>query len=478
MRSLRRRLPETVSLPRLSGVLIVQATIILVVLALSMYLSRKPTMVMLLACAAVAGLYLTLRQPWLGPVGALVAGLVVRFNIGTGTQSAIPLMLVMIMGSLGLWVAEHLYRRSFRVTFTRAYWPLLAMSTIAVLAFIAGSLRWIPFADNAPLRSQLGGTGIFLLSAGAFVITANQIRSERQLKLMVWVFLFLAGVYMLARAAPGLSALQHLIHGNAVGSVFWVWVVALALAQALFNRELNWVWRLALLGLTGLTLSVGLTGAAREWASGWLPALAAVGVMVYLRWPRLGLLAGFIGIIAGLLAAPALLNALPADEAYSLTTRTAAWEIILRIAEASPLIGIGPANYYFYTPLFPILGWYVQFNSHNQYVDIIAQVGFLGLAAILWFFFEAGRQGWRIYRQAPAGFSKAFAAACVAGVVGMLAAGMLGDWLLPFVYNVGLTGTRGSLIGWLFLGGLVVVAHHQARRQAAPAGEAEARPPA
>jgi len=43
------------------------------------------------------------------------------------------------------------------------------------------------------------------------------------------------------------------------------------------------------------------------------------------------------------------------------------------------------------------------------------------------------------------------------GLSGMLTAAMLGDWVLPFVYNVGLKGLRASVIGWLFLGGLIAV---------------------
>jgi hypothetical protein len=41
----------------------------------------------------------------------------------------------------------------------------------------------------------------------------------------------------------------------------------------------------------------------------------------------------------------------------------------------------------------------------------------------------------------------------------MLVAGMLGDWVIPFVYNVGLSGFRASVLGWIFLGGLVVIHH-------------------
>jgi hypothetical protein len=39
----------------------------------------------------------------------------------------------------------------------------------------------------------------------------------------------------------------------------------------------------------------------------------------------------------------------------------------------------------------------------------------------------------------------------------MVVAGMIGDWVLPFFYNIGLTGFRSSILGWLFLGGLVSI---------------------
>ncbi|PWH19836.1 MAG: hypothetical protein DDG58_04135, partial [Ardenticatenia bacterium] len=47
--------------------------------------------------------------------------------------------------------------------------------------------------------------------------------------------------------------------------------------------------------------------------------------------------------------------------------------------------------------------------------------------------------------------------ACLAGLAGTLVAGMLADWFIPFVYNIGLAGFRASILGWLFLGGLIAL---------------------
>ena len=46
------------------------------------------------------------------------------------------------------------------------------------------------------------------------------------------------------------------------------------------------------------------------------------------------------------------------------------------------------------------------------------------------------------------------------GFAGMLLVGMLGDWFLPFVYNIGLIGFRASVVGWVFLGGVLVIEKH------------------
>jgi O-antigen ligase len=126
-----------------------------------------------------------------------------------------------------------------------------------------------------------------------------------------------------------------------------------------------------------------------------------------------------------------------------------------QIIRISPLLGLGFANYYWYTPLFPIRGYAVSFNSHNNYVDIVAQMGLVGLVCFLWILWEVGRLGWRLRERVPAGFAQAYVYGALGGLAGMVVAGMLGDWVLPFFYNVGLNGLRATTLGWLFLGGLV-----------------------
>jgi O-antigen ligase len=151
-----------------------------------------------------------------------------------------------------------------------------------------------------------------------------------------------------------------------------------------------------------------------------------------------------------------LQNAVATDE-YSVVTRLEAWKIVLQLSGVSSLFGTGFANYYWYTPLVPINGWQVNFNSHSQYVDIFAQTGLVGLICYLWLFWEIFRISWPLRHTAPEGFEKAYVYGAIGGLAGTLVAGFLADWVLPFVYNIGMSGMRSSILSWLFLGGLIVI---------------------
>jgi O-antigen ligase len=189
------------------------------------------------------------------------------------------------------------------------------------------------------------------------------------------------------------------------------------------------------------------------WKSGWVPAFAAVGATVFLVSWRMGVLCALLAIFPAARLVPELLS----SDAYSISTRLDALLILAEIIRISPILGFGFGNYYWYTPLFRIRGWTVSFNSHNNYVDIAAQTGLLGLGFFLWFFGEAFYLGLRLRNAVPEGFARAYVYGSLGGLIGTLVAATLGDWVLPFVYNIGMGGFRTGVLVWLFIGGLVAL---------------------
>ena len=432
---------------------LVVAGVLLLSAVLAFKASPRYLMVILGLLVGGGATLVFMRWPSMGLV-ALIGTIIVPFNGPSGLNATMAVVALL----LGLWLFATMARqRSIQLLPSRPIWPLMAFSITAGLAFGAGQLPWYPFAQPAPMGAQLGGMAIFVLSAGAFLLVAHQVRDPRWLKWMTWLFLALGGLYVAGQLVPGMGHFTRPYSAGTTGSLFWTWLVALALSQAIFNSRLHPVWRVAVGGLAMATLYIGLFPG-RSWSSGWIPPLVAVLVTVWVARPRLAFLAMPVAAIGAILQYEKLVRlVMIGDNQYSLITRLEAWRIVLEIVKVNPILGLGPANYHWYTPLFPILGWSVQFNSHSQYVDLIAQTGLLGLAFFLWFFWAVGKLGWRLREQVPIGFARAFVYGSLGGLAGTLVAGALGDWILPFFYNVTLKGFRSSVLGWLFLGGLVAL---------------------
>ena len=438
---------------------LVQVFIVSGVLLLSVFVGllfpEEYLILPLLLLGAVAAFVLYLLYPPLGLFAVLIGAMLVPFEIGTGTNTGINLAIILIPLLLGILFIDTLVRkRKLSFVISRPIWPLLALVVVSLLAFGIGQLPWFVYAKGANLNSQIAGLIVFLMSVGAFLLVANLITELSWLKRITWFFLIFGSIYMFAGAIPFLNqALDLLIRHGSNGSLLYVWFVAIALSQVLFNRELSKFWRIILIGLLILSFYVSFVQQF-DWKSGWVPSVVVVGVIIFFRKPRLGIILALLSLI--------FLRDLPSQiistDEYSFNTRIIAWEIIWQeIIKVNPLLGLGPANYYFYTPLYPILGYSVQFNSHNNYVDIVAQIGLLGLACILWFAVEEGLLGLRLRNKVLDGFSQAYMIGVLGGLAGTLIAGMFGDWIIPFVYNVGVRGFRTSVIAWMFMGGLVVI---------------------
>jgi O-antigen ligase len=411
--------------------------------------STRILLLLLLLLAGSITILVLLKWPNVGFVLVFLGGAFVPIVGPSGVNAAEGMVALM----LGLWLLSILTRRSImQPVNSRVVLPVVVFLGISVLAFAMGQIPWFVFANQAPLTAQAGGFAIFVLSAGALLMAANIVREERWLQRIVWVFIGMGALYVAGRTVE-LGLIDRLYHpGFSAGSMFWTWLVALALSQAVFNSQLKQRFRLLLILIVLVTFYAAIVQA-YDWKSGWLPPLIAAAVILGIRFKRLSLFA----IPAGLIFAGAIAKDLISSDAYSWGTRLDAWVIVLKIAQVNPLLGLGFSNYYWYTPLFAIRGYAVVFNSHSQYVDLIAEVGILGLLCFLWIFFELGRLSWRLSRELPDGFARAYANGVLAGVVGTLVAGYLVDWVLPFVYNIGLTGFRASIVAWIFCGALVGV---------------------
>ncbi len=442
---------------------LVRFAIISAVFVLSLLLAvrnnQQLMFIALLLVIAAAGAIILIRRLPLGLLLLIFTALLVPspFQSGAAANFIPPMILVALL--LGLWVVDMVARqRQIKLARSRTMLPAAIFLIATFISFFNGQINYYSFTQNAPLSAQIGELAVFLFSFGAFILVANLINEVKWLERMTWLFLGLGGVYMFARLLPVTDdIIRPLYQYGSDASLFWTWMVAMTGSQALLNSSLSKRIRYILFALLAVSLYVALVQA-YSWKSGWIPALAGLFVIVWLAKPRYRVaLIVFAGLALVLNSFVQVEQVVTGGEDYSILTRLEAWRIILEIVKVNPLLGLGLSNYYWYTQLFPILGYAVKFNSHNNYVDIIAQVGLIGLACFLWFLWEAGRLGWELRHEAKEGFQYAFVIGVLGGLAGTVVAGMLGDWILPFVYNVGVHGYRSSIFFWLFLGGLVAL---------------------
>lgn len=410
---------------------------------------------------ALAGAVVLLRWPGLGFPLLILSSLIVPLRIQTGTQTSINSSLLLVVVMIVLWLFESIgQQRPLSFIRTPVFLPAFLYILVACLAFLFGQLGWYQ-TRAASIFAQLGGLMILVLSMGTLLVTIHRLSDISWLKWATYLFIALGGIYIIAFAIPPLRYTVNRVFQRAVqDSLFWTWIIVLAFTQAWLNHKLP-LWARAASGLVAAVGFYTVFITKQTWTSGWLPAAAAIGFVVLIKKPKLALAGVLVFALFALIRAQVLNSILLAgDNEYSLTTRLAAWRILGDIISRNPLFGLGPANYYWFTPFYDILGYSVSFNSHNNYIDIVAQTGLIGLGLILWLFAALGITGWQARHRIPQGFEQAFLYGALGGLAGTVIAGMFGDWFMPFVYNVGMDGFRSASLAWFFLGGMVYLSLH------------------
>jgi hypothetical protein len=210
----------------------------------------------------------------------------------------------------------------------------------------------------------------------------------------------------------------------------------------------------------------------RATASNWVGVVAVLGVLGWLRFPRLRWPVAVLLVVllsSGLLTSAVYTFAGGDDEwEESGGSRLALIGRVVEVTMRNPITGLGPAAYRPYAMMKPLLYqgafyYHPWVSSHNNYVDLFSHVGLLGLGLFGWFAVEVTLLGMRLRdrlkdgRLPAAGFVDGYVNGMLAAGAGALALMLFADWILPFVYNIGFFGFQVSVLVWFFMGGLVAV---------------------
>jgi hypothetical protein len=446
------------------------AAIALAVLALAFLLGQRASMLWLGLIAAAMAAAVLLARPALGLFALVAAALALPLEIGTGTDVRLNPVTLLVPAMATLWVLDMVRRRDVRFVASPVNLPLLLFLAANLLSLLIGRATWDPFVPTKGnfLLVQLAQWAMFLFAALAFWLTANLAQDERTLWRLTAFFLLLAGSVALLRLVPGVNALVGRFTTAAfIRAPLWVLLAALAGGQLLWNRRLSLAWRAFLVGVLLAALAYAFVEQ-RDAVSNWVGIAAALAVLAWLRFPRLRwplVTLVVVLILVGILF-PAVYQFAGGDQEWAESggSRLVLIQRVVEVTLRNPLTGLGPAAYRPYANMKPLLyqrAYWVapSVNSHNNYVDLFAHGGLVGLALFAWFAVEVVRLGYRLHRRYASGFAAGYVNGALAAGAGSLVIMALADWLLPFVYNIGFQGFQAAVLVWLFLGGLVALAN-------------------
>jgi O-antigen ligase len=122
----------------------------------------------------------------------------------------------------------------------------------------------------------------------------------------------------------------------------------------------------------------------------------------------------------------------------------------LGIWSRAPVLGVGPGNNYPYMLRYSAIG-----TAHNQYVNILMELGAVGLACFVVFLCQALRLGLRLWRTARVPSHRKLVLAWLGIFGGFLIGGFFGDFMLPSIRNSGLELFAEFYVQWIVLGLIV-----------------------
>lgn len=400
------------------------------------------------------------------PIAALTLPFI---EVPTGTYSKLPLSLLITLLLAFIWGVS-LYTRGWKVAPSPLNRPLVIFSIICIISLPWGIIWRDPILrpmGNNFIVTQIGGLMTILASPIAAWLIGNFIKTERQIKYIFGCFIVFGALMTITQF---FNINQNLLNDR---GLWGLWHVAPLFGLMVAQPGIHWRWRALFLILIGWNLYQTVV-VNSLWISGWLPTVIAMMLIAFLHsWK---FFFGMIGVVAVAGAQPIYeyLHMVAEDNVEEGgLERLELWAQNWRVVSEHWLFGTGPAGYAIY---------YMTFfrddarSTHNNYLDILAQFGFVGMIVWIWVSVVSVWEGWRLIQRAPVGILRTTALIATGGWISAMIAMFFGDWVLPFAYNQGIGGFKYTVYSWIYLGLMITLRQMlDARDRAEAEAEAEAK---
>ncbi len=341
--------------------------------------------------------------------------------------------------------------------------PLLCFITVGVISLIYSHFFPDPLVTYTFPHSN---TSIYVVNAAELmlliglplflIVVPGVVRTMRHARWIIIAYCSIGLLYALGTifAAPlGLYS-KEVILGVRRPQVFGevssglgmtlVLFTSIGFGQALYATKPlpRTIWGI----LTGIfALATIMTFGRESWISLFLCLLAMT--ILYTRNWKILVIALIIPIFVLLI--PGFTNFFDPTKTYG-ADRLKIWADAINIWFHTPIMGTGAGNYQFFDDTY---GMDVVGVAHNQYLEVLAEMGVQGLLCLLWIMTVVGWTCFNIFRKAKTALGKSVALSYCGFFVAILFAGLFTSSFVPSVADGGGTAAFVSeSYRWLLLG--------------------------
>jgi O-antigen ligase len=398
-----------------------------------------------------------LRDLRSGVIGLTIAGCIRNVTIGafSGSETEQGLFPVEALVSVlfAVWLLTRGRRPMRAVPFNTT---LLLFLPISALSLVVGFLMYDPSIplDHMKLPVSLGQILLTMWPIAMYLVVADVIHDTKTIDMIRTIVVVLAVPSMVLMVLP-----------RAWSYVDWSTSFALPASSFAFVECLQTRSTLKKMWWLLVTLAPAVYGIELEKAFYYGYVVVSVSIILWLSARRLVVALVPIALAAYVIAVPLASSSVTPGFVRHLVTEEEEQQSLggtggrdqlildgLGIWSRAPILGVGPGNNYPYMLRYSALG-----TAHNQYVNILMELGAVGLVCFAVFSYQAVRLGLKLWRTARVPSHRRLVLAWLGIFGGFLVGGFFGDFMLPSIRNSGLELFAEFYVQWIVLG-LVVSA--------------------
>jgi O-antigen ligase len=339
--------------------------------------------------------------------------------------------------------------------------PLLLLIPCSFISLLVGFTWFDPTVavDHMKVTVSIGQIMIAVWAIGTYVVVADSVRDDATIVAVRNLIIALA-----------LPSLALLVAPEAAWPyVGWSTTFALpasSICLALFFDSRSFVRRL---GLLAIAIAPSIYGFAMGKAFFYGYVVVSMGAIGWFKARRVALIglpfAFAVYVVAVPLASGSLTpgfmrEAVETEEAQQSLGGGAGRDQLIKdsltIWAKYPVFGVGPGNNYPYMLRYSSLG-----TAHNQYMNILIELGLVGLVCFLAFAVRALMTGLALWRTVRNPVHRTMVLSWIGVFAGFLAGGMFGDFMIPSIRNGGLELFALFYVQWILLGIVVSIRNTQ-----------------